>query len=31
MGKVFTRHELEQMADFCLQNEAMIVSDEIHS
>lgn len=31
LGKVFTRQELEQMADLCLQNEAMIVSDEIHS
>jgi cystathionine beta-lyase len=31
LGRVFTRQELQQMADICLQNEAIIVSDEIHS
>ena len=31
LGKVFTREELQGMAEICLQNEAMIVSDEIHS
>ena len=27
----FTRQELQEMAEICLQNEAIIVSDEIHS
>jgi len=31
LGKVFTREELQEMAEICLQNEVMIVSDEIHS
>src|SRR5512139_525591 len=31
VGKVFTRDELQKMADVTLQNEAVIVSDEIHS
>jgi cysteine-S-conjugate beta-lyase len=31
MGNVFTREELEGMAEVCLQNDAVIVSDEIHS
>lgn len=31
LGKVFTRAELQGMADLCLQNDAYIVSDEIHS
>jgi cystathionine beta-lyase len=31
LGRVFTRQELQEMADICLQNEALIVSDEIHS
>lgn len=31
MGNVFERDELEGMAEICLQNDAVIVSDEIHS
>lgn len=31
MGNVFTREELKSMAEFCLQNDTVIVSDEIHS
>jgi cystathionine beta-lyase len=31
LGKVFTRQELQAIAEICLQNEAIIVSDEIHS
>jgi cystathionine beta-lyase len=31
LGRVFTRSELQGMAEICLQNEAYIVSDEIHS
>lgn len=31
LGQVFTREELQAMAEICLQNEAIIVSDEIHS
>ncbi len=31
LGRVFTRQELQDMAEICLQNEAIIVSDEIHS
>ncbi len=31
VGKVFTRDELQKMAEISLQNEAIIVSDEIHS
>ena len=31
LGKIFTREELQSMADIALQNEAIIVSDEIHS
>lgn len=31
VGKVFTRNELQSMANICLQNDAVIVSDEIHS
>jgi cystathionine beta-lyase len=31
LGRVFTREELKAMANLCLQNEAIIVSDEIHS
>ncbi|HLA07377.1 MAG TPA: MalY/PatB family protein [Anaerolineales bacterium] len=30
-GQMFTREELKSMAEVCLQNEAIIVSDEIHS
>jgi len=30
-GKIFTRAELTRMAELCLQNDAVIVSDEIHS
>jgi len=30
-GQIFTREELKAMADICLQNETVIVSDEIHS
>lgn len=29
-GKVFTREELEKLADICLQHNIIIVSDEIH-
>jgi cystathionine beta-lyase len=31
LGKVFTREELQEMAELCLQNDVIIVSDEIHS
>ena len=31
LGNVFSRDELQSMADICLQNDTMIVSDEIHS
>jgi cystathionine beta-lyase len=31
LGKVFTREELQGMAEICLQNDTLIVSDEIHS
>ena len=31
LGKVFTRQELQELAAICLQNDAIIVSDEIHS
>jgi cysteine-S-conjugate beta-lyase len=31
LGKIFRRPELQEMAEICLQNEAIIVSDEIHS
>ncbi len=31
VGRVFTRSELEGMAETCLRHEALIVSDEIHS
>lgn len=31
LGRVFTREELQSMAELCLQNDAVIVSDEIHS
>jgi cystathionine beta-lyase len=31
VGKAFTRDELQNMAESCLQNDAVIVSDEIHS
>jgi len=31
VGRVFTRDELQKMADVSLQNDAIIVSDEIHS
>ncbi len=31
LGKVFSREELQAMAELCLQNGAIIVSDEIHS
>ena len=31
LGRVFRREELQVMAETCLQNEAIIVSDEIHS
>jgi len=31
LGKVFSRLELQKMAEISLQNEAIIVSDEIHS
>ena len=30
-GQVYTREELERMAELCLQNNTVIVSDEIHS
>ena len=30
-GRVFTKEELEAMADICLQNDIIICSDEIHS
>ena len=30
-GQAFTRKELQGMADICLQNDTIIVSDEIHS
>lgn len=29
-GRAFTRHELEQLADFCLQHDLLLCSDEIH-
>jgi cystathionine beta-lyase len=31
LGRVFGREELQAMANICLQNETIIVSDEIHS
>jgi len=31
LGNVFNRNELQSMADICLQNNTVIVSDEIHS
>lgn len=31
LGRVFNRAELKEMAELCLQNEVIIVSDEIHS
>ena len=31
LGNVFSRGELQNMADICLQNDTVIVSDEIHS
>jgi cysteine-S-conjugate beta-lyase len=31
LGRTFTREELQSMAEFCLQNDVTIVSDEIHS
>jgi cystathionine beta-lyase len=31
IGKVFSRRELSQMAEICLENNVLIVSDEIHS
>ena len=31
MGNVFNKDELKSMAEVCLQNDAIIVSDEIHS
>lgn len=31
LGNVFSRDELQRMAEICLQNETIIVSDEIHS
>ena len=31
LGNVFSRDELQSMAEICLQNETIIVSDEIHS
>ncbi len=30
-GQVYSREELQKMADFCLKNKTVIVSDEIHS
>jgi len=30
LGRVFTRKELERTAEFCLQNDLMLCSDEIH-
>jgi cystathionine beta-lyase len=30
VGRVFQRHELEQMAEICLRNDLVICSDEIH-
>lgn len=30
-GQIYTREELERMAEHCLHNEVVIVSDEIHS
>ncbi len=31
LGRVFSRDELQAMAELCLQNDVIIVSDEIHS
>ena len=31
LGRVFTHAELKEMAELCLQNDVIIVSDEIHS
>jgi cystathionine beta-lyase len=31
IGRVFSREELHKMAEICLKNDALIVSDEIHS
>ncbi len=31
LGKIFGHDELQKMAEICLQNDAIIVSDEIHS
>jgi len=31
LGRVFTREEVQSMAELCLQNDTIIVSDEIHS
>jgi cystathionine beta-lyase len=31
VGRVWTREELQQMADICLKHEVIIVSDEIHA
>jgi len=31
LGRMFTREELQGMAELCLQNDVVIVSDEIHS
>ena len=31
LGNVFNQNELQSMADICLQNDTIIVSDEIHS
>ena len=31
LGNVFSRDELQRMAEICLQNDTIIVSDEIHS
>src|SRR5215216_2063245 len=31
LGRVFARQELQAMAEICLQNDAIIISDEIHS
>jgi len=30
VGRVWSRHELEQVAEICLQNDCTIISDEVH-
>ena len=31
VGRVWTREELERLAEICIQNDVLIVTDEIHS